>query len=72
MWVLALLNELADARDTRRAEQLAQLIEALLVVIGQRRDQEGTLSCTTRSGRTAVLVRGPRASVAATLHSSAW
>ncbi len=69
---LALLDKLADVRDAGGAEQLAKLIEALFVVIGQRSDQKGALARTARLGRAAVLLRCPRASVAATLHSLGW
>ena len=41
---IAMLHELANARDARGEQQLTQLGERLLVVIGQRGHQVGTLT----------------------------
>jgi hypothetical protein len=69
---LALLDELSDARDPGRTQQLAELVECIAVVLRRRRDQEGALPGTPAARRATVVLRGLGAPVAARRHSFIW
>ena len=45
--LLAALDEFADVRHARRAQQLPQLAEVPGLTVGQRGDHERTLACAT-------------------------
>jgi hypothetical protein len=66
--VIALLHELADARDARRQQQLAQLGQIRLIELRSGRDQERSLPSAARVGSAIGIYACRCTAVAISLH----